>query len=62
VGKDGIITDSHKMQCIKDWKVPETTKEVKLFLRFAGYNRRFIRYFAQFAGPLLGLTKDVKKY
>ena len=61
VSKDGIFTDNEKIQCIKDWKVPETAKEVKSFLGFAGYYRRFIRHFAQIAGPLLDLTKDVKK-
>jgi hypothetical protein len=60
VSKDGIFTDSDQIQCIKDWKVPETAKEVKSFLGFAGYYRRFIRYFAQIAGPSLDLTKDVK--
>jgi hypothetical protein len=61
VSKGGIFTDHEKIQCIKDWRVPETAKEVKSFLGFAGYYRRFIRHFAQIAGPLLDLTKDVKK-
>lgn len=61
VSKDGIFTDNEKIRCIKDRKVPESAKEVKSFLGFADYYRRFIRHFAQIAGPLLDLTKDVNK-
>ena len=46
VSKDGISTDDEKIKCIVNWKVPETVKEVKSFLGFAGYYRRFIRNFS----------------
>ena len=62
VSKDGISTDQDKIRCISEWKVPETVKQLKSFLGFAGYYRRFIRSFSQVAEPLLKLSKDNLKH
>lgn len=62
VSKDGISTDNDKIKCIENWKVPETVKELKSFLGFAGYYRRFIRSFSQIAQPLLELSKNNGKH
>lgn len=53
VSKDGISSDNDKIKCIQNWKAPETVKELKSFLGFVGYYRRFIRSFSQIAEPLL---------
>ena len=62
VNKDGISTDEDKIKCIKNWIVPETVRELKSFLGFAGYYRRFIRNFSQIAEPLLELAKANAKH
>lgn len=52
VSKDGISTDPDKINCIKNWPLPKTCKEVLSFLGFAGYYRKYIQNFSQIAGPL----------
>ena len=62
VSKNGISTDDEKIKCIVNWKVPETVKEVKSFLGFAGYYRRFIQNFSQIAQPLLEISQMNAKH
>lgn len=62
VSENGISTDEDKIKCIVDWKIPENVKEVKSFLGFAGYYRRFIRHFSQIAEPLLEIAKKNAKH
>ena len=46
---------------MKDWKTPQCTQEVKSFLGFVGYYRRFCPDFATNARPLNVLSsKDAK--
>ena len=52
VSEEGIHTDPSKIEAIKDWPVPKSTKDVRRFLGFAGYYRRFINGFAAIARPL----------
>ena len=53
----GIKTDPAKIACVANWPVPETTAELKRFLGFASYYRRFVRNFAQVTCPLNALTQ-----
>ena len=52
VSDQGISTDPEKIAAVKNWKTPHTLKELRSFLGFASYYRRFIRDFAKVAGPL----------
>lgn len=45
VSADGIKTDPDKIQALKTWPRPQTLKDLKSFLGFCGYYRRFIRLF-----------------
>ena len=56
VSKDGIKTDPEKIKAVSYWPVPSTVKEVRSFLGFANYHRRFIQGFATLAAPLHHLT------
>ena len=57
VSEQGVETDPEKISALKSWPVPRTLKELRSFLGFAGYYRRFIQGYAEIAKPLNDLTK-----
>ena len=46
-----------KVSAVKNWPTPTTLKEVRAFIGFANFYRRFIRDFSTMAHPLHDLTK-----
>ena len=52
VSDEGIHTDPAKIEAVKSWPVPKSIKDVRRFLRFTGYYRKFIQGFAAIARPL----------
>ncbi|GJX85440.1 putative nucleotidyltransferase, ribonuclease H, partial [Tanacetum coccineum] len=62
VNSKGIHVDPSKIKAIKNWKPLKTLTEIRSFLRFAGYYRRFIANFSMIAKPLTLLTKKDKKF
>ena len=48
----GIRTDPEKTKTVKNWPVPKNVKEVRAYLGFTGYYRRFIKDYAKIAKPL----------
>ena len=56
MGADWIRPDPDKIASIKNWATPKTVKEVKSFLGFTGFYRRFIPQYASIARPLNDLT------
>ena len=52
VSEAGIRTDPEKTRAVKDWPVPRNIKEVRAYLGFTGYYRRFIKDYARIARPL----------
>ena len=58
---EGKITmDSVKVKGIRDWPAPTTVKEVRSFLGFGNFYRKFINKFSELAAPLNGLLKKDK--
>ena len=57
VGKGMLQPQCNKITRIRDAKPPGTKKELRSFLGFVGYYRRFIPNFAALASPLTDLTK-----
>jgi transposase InsO family protein len=53
----GISMDPAKVQAIREWEIPETLKELRGFLGFASYYRRFISNFSEITAPLTEMTK-----
>ena len=58
VSKDGIAPDPDKTKVIHDWKQPESLKELRSFLGFASYYRKFVSGFAKIASPLHDLVNS----
>ena len=54
--------DLAKLQGILKWPTPKTVKEVRSFLGFGNFYRRFIKDFSHLAHPLNDLLKKDKKF
>ena len=52
VSASGVETDADKISALKDWPVPTNVKEVRKFLGFAGYYRRFVENYSKIIRPL----------
>lgn len=58
---DGIEMDPEKVSAILNWEAPKNVKDVRSFIGFANFYRRFIDDFSLLSAPLIRLTrKDVK--
>ena len=55
VYKDGIHTDSSKIEAVKNRPIPQNTKDVRKFLGLTGYYRRFVKRYADITRPLTDL-------
>ena len=55
VSKEDVSTCPQKVQAEQDWPIPETIHDVKSFLGFVGYYRKFIQGFSSIAKPLYSL-------
>ena len=61
VSEEGIEPDPDKILKVINWPVPTTPEDVRRFLGFVGYYRRFIEGFSAIAHPLNILLPDTKK-
>ncbi|KAL6485918.1 hypothetical protein MHYP_G00053100 [Metynnis hypsauchen] len=52
ISAQGIGTDPEKVTAVEQWPVPSTLKDLRSFLGFCSYYRRFIQGFSKIAGPL----------
>ena len=56
VSQNGISAHPDKTAAVIDWPTPCTVKEVRAFVGFCSYYRRFVLGFASIAAPLHALT------
>ncbi|KAJ8007789.1 hypothetical protein DPEC_G00097840 [Dallia pectoralis] len=56
VSEKGIETDPDKVAALKTWPKPNNLKELRTFLGFCGYYRRFIKDYSKIVKPLNELT------
>ena len=54
--------DTAKVQAIVSWEVPTCLREVRSFIGFCNFYRRFIRGFSKIAGSLNALAKKGKLF
>jgi hypothetical protein len=57
-----LSMDPTKLSGIRDWPIPKTVKDVRSFLGFGNFYRKFIRGFADLARPLNELLKKNIKF
>lgn len=56
--KEGkLAMDPVKLKGIRDWPTPTMVKQVRLFLGFGNFYRKFIRGYSELAAPLNGLLQ-----
>ena len=51
-----IAPDREKLKTVRDWPVPETVSQVRSFLGFANFFRRFVSHYAEIAAPVDEVT------
>lgn len=52
VSAEGVSTDPAKIEVVREWKRPGHLAELRSFLGFASYYRRFVEGFSKLAAPL----------
>ncbi|XP_069139396.1 uncharacterized protein [Argopecten irradians] len=57
VSEEGISTDPDKTKVVKSWPTPSNIKELRQFLVFVGYYRRFVKDYSKIVQPLNALLK-----
>lgn len=57
VSQDGVATDPSKIEAVVSWPRPQTVTELRSFLGFCGYYRRFVKGFSTLCRPLNELLK-----
>jgi len=62
VSDKGVSVDPTKVEKVQTWPVPKTVQEVRQFLGFCSYYRRFIQNFSQIAKPLHRMTEKNAKF
>lgn len=56
VSQNGVETDPSKVEALKTWPRPKNLKELRSFLEFSGYYRRFVQDCSKIVKPLNDLT------
>lgn len=59
ISSQGVSTDPAKIEAVAEWQRPRHVSELRSFLGFASYYRRFVEGFAKLAGPLHKLVAEL---
>uniref|UniRef100_A0A8C2JKG0 ribonuclease H n=1 Tax=Cyprinus carpio TaxID=7962 RepID=A0A8C2JKG0_CYPCA len=59
VSAAGISVDPEKVVAVQEWAAPKTVHQVRSFLGFMGYYRRFIKDFSKIARPINQLLEGM---
>ena len=62
IGRDGVRRQPEKVQAIQGWKTPNNLTDVRSFLGFANFNRRFIHGLSSTVNPLTELSKKDRSF
>lgn len=58
ISAQGVVTDPGKTEAVARWPRPSTVSELRTFLGFVSYYRRFVEGFAKLAAPLHQLVAE----
>ena len=58
----GVSVDPEKVESVMSWERPKLVFEIRSFLRFDGYYRRFIEDFSRLAAPMTRLTRKEVRF
>jgi len=61
VSGDGVETDPAKIEKVKNWPTPANSDELRSFLAFAGYYRRFVKDFSKIIRPFAELLPPASR-
>ena len=61
VSGKGISTNPKKIQAVTKWPTPKTVYDVRSFLGFVGYYRRFIKNLSKITKPIREVTTGLEK-
>ncbi|KMQ87964.1 krab-a domain-containing protein, partial [Lasius niger] len=62
ISEKGITTDPEKIIAVKNWPIPQNKKQIRSFLGFCSYYRKFVKGFSSIAKPLYNLTENLSKF
>jgi hypothetical protein len=57
VSHESVKVDTNKIKAMMDWPIPKTFNNLRGFLGFTGYYRKFFRHYGRIETPLMTLTK-----
>ncbi|KAG1925740.1 interleukin-1 receptor accessory protein-like 1-A [Pimephales promelas] len=57
ISAQGIHPDPDKISALTEWLIPKTVRDLRSFLGFAGYYRRFVESYSQIVKPLNALLQ-----
>ena len=61
VGVAGVSMDPRKVQTILEWPIPESYRDIQVFLGFANFYRRFISHYSKVVKEITDLLIGMKK-
>ena len=62
VSPEGIMTCPDKVEAVQAWEAPRNLKELRSFIGFISYYRRYVADFSTVAAPLVNLTRKKVKF
>ena len=57
VSANGIAMDEKKLAAVRDWETPRCVKDVRAYVGFCSYYRRYLKDFSALCRPLHALTR-----
>lgn len=62
VGNGEIKPDPGRVQCIAEYKTPNTVKQVRRFIGMTGWYQRYIQNYSAIAAPMTDLLKKADRF